>query len=312
MSYTHSEFTGYNSIVEIVTENDQKFVLKTVRIPMSLSVVQDLEQRIRLQRSALESMGISIPELITMETLQVEEGYNLLIKEKFEGLDFVDVVDTENFDHYIDKVLSDIYEPLLKSTKEQYLKAGIDPIARNFIYKSHEGKFCYVDFIPPKVYYKGTYSQEIPEIEGPFYDIRMLCHNDRAGVIYVQYVNFIRVFSSKRKFIQGKIEQFLDQIGEHELKKYMIESPFYRIKDPKEAEEIIDNLNDWKGINYYYLREGICIAAELNEEFSKKQSDMFALTTHERDPNSDEYGLLPKQNFEKVKEEIKEAFNKIV
>lgn len=312
MSYNHSKFTGYNSIVEIATENGEKLVKKVIHVPLSLNYVQDLEQRVRLQRNALESMGVSIPGLISMDTIQTEDGsYNLLIKEKFEGLDFVDVVDEDNFDFYIDKVLDDIYKPLLKSTSEQYLKVGIDPIARNFIYKPHEGKFCYVDFIPPKVYYKGHYSQEIPEIEGPMYDIRMFCHNDRAGVIYVQYVNLIRVFPTKRKFIQGKIEQFLDRIGEPELKKYMIESPMYRIENPEKAIEVVRKIDDWKLENYYNLREAICIAAELNPEFKKKQSDMFALTTHEREPDSEEYGLVPDANFKKVKEEVIKAFEEI-
>ncbi|MBD3363395.1 hypothetical protein GF362_06785 [Candidatus Dojkabacteria bacterium] len=311
MAYKHSKFTGYNSIVEIIQENGSKYVLKTIRIPMELSVVQDLEQRILLQRSALESMGISIPELIKTETIHKEDDYNLLIKEKFEGVDFVDVVDENNFEFYIDKVLDDIYKPLLKSTKEKYLKAGIDPIARNFVYKTHVNHFCYVDFIPPKVFYKGHYSQEIPEIEGPFYDIRMLCHNERAGLIYVQYVNFIRVFPQKRKFIQGKIEQFLENIEESELKEYIINSPLYRIENPRDAAKIVKEMDDWRGINYYYLREAICIASELNSKFRKKQSEMFKLTTHERDPDSPEYGLLPQERFLDVKQKVIKAFEDV-
>ncbi|MCA9385158.1 hypothetical protein KC717_00755 [Candidatus Dojkabacteria bacterium] len=309
MSYQHSNFTGYYSSLEIIEEQGKKFVQKKITLPLSLSIVQDLEQRIRLQRSALESMGVPIPELIKIEIIQDEEGtHNLLIKEHFEGLDFVDVVDDSNFEFYIDKLLTDIYKPLLTSTTEEYLKAGIDTSVRNFVYKSHENQFCYVDFIPPKVFYKGHYSQELPEIEGPFYDIRMLGHNDRAGVVYVQYVNFIRLFPEKRKFIQGKIEQFLDSINESDLKKYMVESPFYRIEDPQNAAEHVNQIEDWRGMNYYYLREGICIASELNTEFRKRQSDLFAMTTHERDHNSDEYGLLPQSTFEKVKNLILDAF----
>lgn len=309
MTYKHSKFTGYNSLIEIVEENNQKYIYKTVRIPLTLSFVQELEQRMRLQRDALINMGISVPELIRMEIIQTDEGYNILVKEKFEGLDFADVVDEDNFEFYIDKLLDDIFKPLLKSTKEKYLKAGIDPIVRNFVYKAHDSKFCYVDFIPPKVLYKGHYSQEIPEIEGPFYDIRMFCHNERAGLIYVQYVNFIRVFPNKRKFIQGKFEQFLDRIEEKELKKYMIKSPFYRIENPLDAAKFVEQMTDWRGANYYYLREAICIAAELNPEFKKQQDAMFKLTTHERNPESEEYGLLLLKNFETVKTEIIKAFN---
>lgn len=311
MTYTHSNFTGYNSIVEIIEKGGEKFIHKTIRIPLGLSVVQEIEQKLRLQRGALENMGVSVPELVGIETLQVEGAYNLMIKEKFEGLDFMDVVAEENFEFYIDKVLHDIYKPLLKSTKEKYVKAGIDPIARNFVYKPKEHKFCYVDFIPPKVFYKGHYSQEIPEIEGPFYDIRMLCHNERAGIIYVQYVNFIRVFPTKRKVLQGKFEQFLEEIEEKDLKKYMIESPFYRIENPSQAADFVKNITDWRGQNYYYLREAICIAGEVNEDFRPRVDEMFKLTTHERDPKSEEYGLLPQKNFELVKTELIKAFEEI-
>lgn len=312
MAYSHSNFTGYNSIVEIIEKGAEKFIHKTIRIPLGLSVVQEIEQKLRLQRGALESMGISVPELIGIETLQTEGAYNLLVKERFEGLDFMDVVAEENFEFYIDKVLHDIYKPLLKSTKEKYVKAGIDPIARNFVYKPKEHKFCYVDFIPPKVYYKGHYCQEIPEIEGPFYDIRMFCHNERAGIIYVQYVNFIRVFPTKRKILQGKFEQFLEEIDEQDLKKYIIESPFYRIENPAKAAKFVKAMDNWKGQNYYYLREAICIAAELNPEFRKKQDEMFKLTSHERDVNSKEYGLMPQKNFELVKAETIKAFKQIL
>ena len=311
MTYSHSKFTGYYSTVQIIQVENQKFVHKTIRIPLSLAVVQELEQRIRLQRRALENMGVPIPELVGIEILQAEGSYNLLIKEKFEGLDFLDVVDEHNFEYYIEKLLHDIFKPLLKSTKNELTNVGIDPILRNYVYKSHEHKFCYVDFIPPKVLYKGHYSQEIPEIEGPFYDIRMFSHNNRAGLIYVQYVNFIRIFPQQRKTILGKFEQFLEEIDEPELKRYMIKSPFYRIENPIKAAEYVKKLTDWRGENYYYLREAICIAAELNLKFKSKQEDMFKLTTHERDASSKEYGLLPDTNFKKVKRELIKAFKEI-
>ncbi len=311
MVYTHSKFTGYYSKVEILEEAGQKIVQKRIILPLSLELVQELEQRIRLQRNALESFGVPIPHLISIEVIKAEEGYNLLIRENFEGLDFADVVDDSNLEFYLDHMLDDVYKPLLKSTVEQNLTAGVDTAVRNFVYRIHSGRFCYVDFMPPKVYYKGHYSQEVPEIDGPFYDIRMLCHYDRAGVIYVQYVNLIRLFPTKRKFIQGKIEQFLDRCELQQLKKYMVNSPFYRLTNAQEAIKTIKELNDWKGINYYYLREGICIASELNSEFRKRQSEMFDLTTHERDVKSKEYGSLPKARFEKVKDETIKALQKI-
>jgi hypothetical protein len=307
MSYTHSNFTGYYSNIQIIEEFGKKYVLKTIRVPMSFAIVQDIEQRLLLQRTALEAIGILIPELIQTDIIQGEESYNLLIKERFEGLDFVDVVDEHNFEFYIDKLLNEIYKPLLLSTQEKYLKAGIDPVARNFVYQSQKNQFCYVDFIPPKVYYKGYYSQEIPEIKGPFYDIRMISHYERSGVIYVQYINLIRIFPEKRKFIQGKIEQFLDGINQPELTEYIVGSPFYRLDNIGNFKEIVETLDDWKGIKYYHLREAICIASQHNSKFREKQSEMFALTTHQRDPASKEYGLLKIEDFNRVKKEVVQA-----
>ncbi|HLA03700.1 MAG TPA: hypothetical protein VJ065_00530, partial [Patescibacteria group bacterium] len=164
--------------------------------------------------------------------------------------------------------------------------------------------FCYVDFMPPKVFYKGHYTQEVPEITGPFYDIRLLTHNDRAGVIYTLYINLARKFPAKRKFILAKFEQFLSGINEVQLSKHINESPFYRLDDTKKAARIVTALNDWKGLNYLILREAACFTAEVNKKFAGKLDDFFRLTHHETNPDSEEYGLLPKERFDKAKKII--------
>lgn len=263
--------------------------------------IEDLRQRVILQRNAFEELHIPISQLKSLEIIPKGKVFYLVATEKFEGLDFVDVVDSENFDFYIDKVLSDIYKPLLKSTGKSHLSAGIDTAIRNYVYRFHEGEFCYVDFMPPKVFYKNHYTQEVPEIEGPFYDIRMISHNERAGIVYSLYINLARVYPEKRKFISSKLEQFLEMINESELKKYLTNSPFYRIGSRKEAVEVVKSLSDWKAEKYFHLREAACIAAEENPNFKAKLPEFFKLTHHETDTKSHEYGLLPQKRFEQAK-----------
>ncbi len=309
MTYTHTKFSGYYSHIEILEESGEKYVIKTVHIPLKLEVAEDLKERILLQREILTHHEVPISTMVDLQIVEAEDSYNLIIKEKFEGVDFVDVVNETNLELYTDKFLHDIFAPLLTSTKEQYLKAGIDPILRNFVYRPAEKQFCYVDFIPPKVYLNHHYSQEVPEIEGPFYDIRNICHYDRAGIIYLQYINFLRVFPDKRDFVLTKFEHFLDKIGEPGLKKYIQESPLYHVHASNDLIIFLEGLKDWRGINYLHLREAICIAAGMNHQVKEIKEEIFKLTTHERDVDSPDYGLLPKAKFEEAKQTIISALS---
>jgi hypothetical protein len=262
-----------------------------------------------LQRNAFEEIHIPISELIDLEIVKKGKHFNLVATEKFEGLDFADVVDHDNFEMYLEAMLMDIYKPLLKSTTKDLLPAGIDTVVRNYVYRAHSHEFCYVDFMPPKVYYKGHYLQEVPEISGPFYDIRLQMHNERAGVIYALYVNLSRIFPLKRRFIVSKIEQFLQEIKEGDLSKYITRSPFYRLDNASKAIELINNMKDWKGINYLLLREAACVAVDFNHKFAAELDDFFKMTHHETDPDSEDYGMLPLRKFEQAKAKLIKVFS---
>lgn len=292
----------YYSEVRIISKDSTKFIEKSYDLSfLSRNEIEDLKQRILIQRSAFEKLRIPISALENIEIIKTENGFSLVVIERFEGLDFIDVVDVENLEMYLDRVLTDIYEPLLTSTKEKYLAAGIDTSIRNYVYRLHTGEFCYVDFMPPKVNFKGHYTQEVPEIKGPFYDIRMYSHNKRAGIVYTLYINLARHFPSKRKFIVSKIEQFLTGLGEDELLIHIKNSPFYRVDTAKKVIELVDSIDSWHKEKYFQLREAACVIAELNNTFTKELPEFFKLTHHETNTDSPEYGKLPQNKFEQAK-----------
>ncbi|KXK25851.1 MAG: hypothetical protein TR69_WS6001001457 [candidate division WS6 bacterium OLB20] len=243
-----------------------------------------------------------------MRSSKNDNDFSLVVVERFEGLDFVDVVDESNFEMYVERMLQDIYKPLLTSTDRDLLPVGIDTSVRNFVYRIRDGEFCYVDFMPPKVFYRGHYTQEVPEISGPFYDIRMLTHNDRKGVVYSVYINLARLFPAKRKAVISKLEQFLVGIAQPDLMEHIVSSPFYRLSEAKDAINIVNAIQDWKGISYLHLREAACIAAEYNDSFRQQLEDFFKLTHHETDTDSSEYGLLPARRFDAAKAMLIDAF----
>lgn len=295
----------YYSNLRIFDKSGSKYIEKRYTLPtLNRQDLEDLMQRIVLQRSAFEDLHIPISRLENIEIQKEDNLFQLVVIEKFEGLDFVDVVDESNFEMYLERMLNDIYKPLLASTNNEILPVGIDTAIRNCVFRIHEGDFCYVDFMPPKVNYRGHLTQEVPEIEGEFYNIRILSHNNRFGVVYMLYINLARRYPSKRRVIASLIEQFLNSIDKRELFSFIEESPFYRLKSNTDAIEIIKNINDWKGLNYLYLREGACIAAQYNQTFAGNIEDFFKLTHHETDPDSIEYGLLPDARFKKAKSEL--------
>jgi len=299
----------YYSDIRIFNDNGTKMIEKKYPLSfLSRNEIEDLRQRIVLQRSAFEDMHIPISTLKSIEIIKEDDKFSLVVVERFEGLDFVDVVDETNFEMYLERMLHDIYKPLLRSTDQELMRVGLDTSVRNFVYKIRDGEFCYVDFMPPKVFYKGHYTQEVPEIEGPFYDIRMLTHNDRRGVVYTAYINLARRYPDKRKAVISKFEQFLNEIDQHELMQHIIESPFYRLSDPADAVAIIQEISDWQGVAYLHLREAACIAAEFNDSFKEQLEAFFKLTHHETDTKSDEYGMLPATRFAEAKDTLIQAF----
>ncbi|MFQ5493378.1 MAG: hypothetical protein ACE5DX_04430 [Candidatus Dojkabacteria bacterium] len=301
--------TSYYSQTRIFSRNGTKYIEKAYPLHFyTRKQIEDLRERMLIARSAFEELHIPVSGLIEMEIQKDQDGFKLVVVENFEGLDFVDIVDNDNFEMYLDKMLDNIYLPLLKSASGDLLKVGIDTAVRNCVYKLHSGEFCYVDFMPPKVFYKGHYTQEVPEITGPFYDIRMFSHNDPAGIVYTLYINLARLFPQKRKSVIAKIDQFLETNKLDKLKKHLTQSPFYRLTDLKKASEVVENLDDWKGEKYLQLREAAVIAAEARDDFRGKLEDFFKLTHHETDAESEEYGLLPTARFREAKRLLIEAF----
>ncbi len=304
------KITGYYSIVKTFTQDGIKLIEKSYPLPfLTYTEIEELRQRMLLQRHAFEELHIPISEQVSLNILKTGRNFKIVSLEKFEGHDFVEIVDNTNLEMYLDRMLFDIYQPLLNSTKNDYLSAGIDTVVRNYVYRPKSNEFCYVDFMPPKVSYKGHYLQEVPEISGPFYDIRLQMHNERAGVVYALYVNLSRIFPLKRRFIVSKIEQFLQEINETELSKYITGSPFYRLDSASKAIQLVRDMKDWKGINYLLLREAACAAVDFNHKFAAELDDFFKMTHHETNPDSEDYGMLPAKKFDEAKAKLIKVFS---
>jgi hypothetical protein len=302
---------AYNSNVEIITIDGVKYIEKTFRLAMPREEAEDIRQRIVLQRHAFQDMHVPTSEMVSIEVVKEGEGHTIKIREIFAGLDFKDVVDDNNFSMYFDRLLMDVFKPLLRSTTDENLRAGIDPALRNFVYNNRTAEFVYVDFIPPKVFYKGTYSQEVPEIPDPeFHKVRMFKHNNRAGVIYGLYVDVVRDYPTQLKYASARIEQFLAEIGEERLSEYIVNSPMHRMHSAAEVKEIIEKITDWHWNNYYLLREIANWLAFKNPELIELQRQVYTVTSQERDPRSVDYGRLSEANFQKAKQLLIEGVGK--
>lgn len=304
----------YNSEIEIVQVDGVKYIDKKLRLPLpSRQEAEEARQKVILQRQAFSRIHVPTSDMVNIEILPAtdESGFVIWIREIFAGLDFMDVVTDDNYSMYLSRLLQDVFKPLLTSTREDYLPAGIDPIPRNFVYNNHKGEFCYVDFVPPKVFYKGKYTQEIPECSDPdFYEVRNFSHNLRAGIVYVTYINLVREFPTQLGMTAGRLEQFLREIGENSLYKYIQESPIYRVHDPKTVKAVISNIRDWKWNNYYLLREIANWINNYNPSLGELKKEVFKATSQERDPQSPDYGRLSQANFSKALELLKEGVEK--
>jgi len=288
----------YNSLIEIVTIDGIEYIDKKLRLSLNRNEAEEIRQKVLLQRHAFEKMHVPTSKLVNIEVMKDDKGYWLNIREVFAGLDFMDVVNNDNFAMYLERLLQDIFKPLLKSTSEDYLGAGIDPILRNFVYDNKVGEFCYVDFMPPKVFYKGKFCQEIPECPDlDFYNVRIFSHNLRAGVVYVLFVNLVREFPTQLRFVAARLEQFLKEIGEIKLYEYIYNSPLYRAHDLQSVKETIKKLGDWKYNNYYLLREIANWLNSHNKRLEIDKKEVYRLTSQERDVNSPDYGRISSANF---------------
>ncbi len=301
----------YNSHIQLVTVGSNKYIDKRFRLPLSRSDAEELRQKVILQRRSLEEAGVPTSELINIEVEPAraggsdEDGFILYIRERFAGLDFMDVVNNDNYGMYLDRLLSDILRPFLKWVEDDYAKAGLDAIPRNFVYDNARGQFCYVDFIPPKVFYKGSYTQEIPECTDPdFFEVRMFSHNYLPGIIYVLYINLIREFPGQLGLTAGRIEQFLVKYKRSEAYREISGSPLYRVHSPSQVKEIIENLADWKKSHYFLLREAANWLNNYSPELEILKKEIYKVTSQERDPHSPDYGRIKQENFEKAKELI--------
>jgi|GEM_PF-3808021 len=303
--------TKYNSVIEIVETPKGKFIDKTLRISMARAEAEEIRQQVLLQRHTYDVLHIPSSKLNDIDVVPFNDGYSIKIREVFAGLDFMDVVDNDNYSMYLDKLLNDVYKPLLKSTKNTHLTVGIDAILRNFVYNNRRGEFCYVDFMPPKVFYKGKFTQEIPECPDlDFFNVRVLGHNDRAGVVYVTFINLVREFPGQLGLTAAKIQQFLAEISAKKLFKYIEESPIYRATDPKQVQSALENLKDWHGSNYYLIREIANWLNANNPALEPVKREIYALTSQERDPKSAEYGRVSNANFLAAKKLISKSLKK--
>jgi hypothetical protein len=304
---------SYNSEIEILELDGRKYIDKRLRLPIpSHAAAEEVRQQVLLQRQAFEKMHVPISELVNIEVIRdaagEEERFSIYMREVFAGLDFMDVVSDDNYNMYLDRLLQDVFEPLLRSTSKELLSAGIDPVLRNFVYNHKRGEFCYVDFMPPKVHYKGHYTQEIPELPaGEFYNVRLLSHNNRAGVIYNLYVNLLREFPRQLGFTAARLEQFLNNIAEPDLYALVSSSPLYRQHSPAEVLKTVEGLQNWHGANYLLLREAANWLHNYNPELGDLKRDIYKATSQERDPKSPEYGTLRADNFAQALSLIKQG-----
>lgn len=294
---------AHNSHAEIYTENGTKYIAKTFRLPLTRAQAEELRQQVLLQRQSFENMRIPTSKLVDIDLFPGDGGFKLVIKEIFAGSDFMDVVNDDNFPMYFNRLLDDIFKPLLTATDQQYLAAGIDGVPRNFVYDTKRGEFCYVDFIPPKVFYKGRHVQEIPECPDPdFYQVRLLAHNDRAGIVYNLYINILRELPNQLKFVAGRLEQYLEEIKQPELFKYIRQSKLYRVHEPSQVREIIKAIPDWKGLNFYLLREAANWLHNYNTELGELKKQVYQATSQERAVTSPDYGRISIKNFKLAKQ----------
>lgn len=306
---------AYNSNTEIYTENGIKYIRKTFRLAMSRQEAEEVRQKVLMQRHAFENMRVPTSKMVDIDLKQdgTSNDFRLTITEVFAGLDFMDVVDNENFSMYFDRLLDDIFKPLLKSNDNNLLPAGIDGSLRNFVYDNKHGEFCYVDFLPPKVFYKGKYTQEIPEItDADFYEIRKISHNHKDGIVYNLYINTLREFPEQLKYLPGRLEQYLKEIKEEKLFTMIQESALYRVHDPIEIQKIINSIKSWSGQNFFLIREIGNWFHSQNPELSELKKEIFKLTSQERNPDSPDYGKISKESFDAVIKLLKEGVRKCV
>lgn len=305
---------GYYSQIEIKTIDGVKYIDKTLSLNISRDEAEEIRQRIQLQRAGYQELRIPTSKLVNIEVYPNKESgrFAVMVREVFAGLDFMDVVDDENFPMYLDKLLKDIYRPLLTATRDELVRVGIDPVLRNFVYDNKAGEFCYVDFLPPKVFYKGSYSQEVPELTDPdFYEVRVFCHNSRAGIVYATYINLVREFPQHLKYIAGRIEQFLAEIGEPELYKHIANSPLYRVHSIQEVRQIIADIKDWKRENYFLLREIANWILHQNPAWKDQHKALYKLTHHVTNPEDKEYGRLSQKSFDQVLAQLNSALDQL-
>lgn len=294
---------SHNSIVNIINDNGNKYIQKTFRLGLPRSQAEDIRQQVLLQRENFNNIHVPVSKLIDIDIVEERGEFRLVIKEEYVGSDFMDVVNTENFSMYIDKVLHEILKPLLTSSDKEYLSAGIDGTPRNFVYNHKQNQFCYVDFIPPKVFYKGHYTQEIPEIEDKdFYEIRKTSHNSRAGILYNFYINTIRELPSELGLLAAKLEQFAQELNDDEIFSMIRGSKLYRVYDLVDFSNVVRDIEDWKGDNFFLIREAANWLNNRNPDLNILKKQIYKATSQERDIDSRDYGRISEENFVKAKQ----------
>ncbi|MFW5702432.1 MAG: hypothetical protein ACOCXP_00510 [Candidatus Dojkabacteria bacterium] len=311
-----SQNLAHNSFAEIYTDQKgRKVIRKRSKLSLPRKEVEKVADMIRYQRESFAKMKVPTSDLLSLEVVGGEEQAQIQIIELFAGADFSDIVDNDNYPMYLDRLLDDIFAPLLlaksNAGEDGWLDIGIDGIPRNFVYSIRENQFLYVDFFPPKVRWNGRHIQEIPETPSEeFFKIRMMAHNSAPGIIYNLYINLIRDFPDQLPLTVGKLEQFCREIGREDAFSSIADSPLYREDEATAIKEIIDTLGDWHGQNFYLLREAANWLGFHSKSFpEKKKKAVFDLTKQGRDPKGEDYGIISKEKFVQVKQILLDELN---
>lgn len=305
---------SYYSHIELITKDSQKFVEKSLTFCQPRSEVEEIRRKVLLQRDGLADAGVPISNLVDAEVGPTHNGETTLrFREEFAGLDFVDIVNSENAHMYIRLLLHGVYKPLLKSTSDDHLRVGIDPVLRNFVFNTAANEFKYVDFLPPKVFFSGEYTHELPELTDPdFREIRKYAHYSRRGIIYVTYINTVRVFPQLQRVVAAAFQQFLAEIGESDLFADIENSPIHRAHSAIELQRVLSGISSWKLPHYYHLRELANWIYSHNPEFAEDHARIFKLSHHVTEEDHPEYGQVSAENFTELKSLLQSGMKEII
>lgn len=254
--------------------------------PLAIEDALKQAQYIKLYRRALLTCGVPLPERTELSLGINSKGVELKEFSPDVGTEVSHMLGDSKFGPLVvDQILEKVMKPLFASSKGAVLDVGLDPLTRNFTFN---GSITYVDLFPAKITIKGRKTLEFPEpTEAEPQRLGLFRHYRKEGIILVFFMDLCRYTPSLRDNWRSRIYNFLRDIGESRIIKFLNRSPANKLRQDFSRATRVIRAQSGRGISYFFLRDLACeIAFREGKAANPKLEEFFHLTHFQDKPLS--------------------------